>query len=72
MDYQSRDSRELQFYSVHGKIGQGSYQSPSVFNFYHKEYSAGHPSYNRNLTLNLNLTMTMTITITLIITINLA
>lgn len=41
LKYEGRDSRELQFYSIHDKIGQNAYQSPSVFNFYHKEYSAG-------------------------------
>ena len=40
-EYEGRDSRELQFASIHDRIGQMAYQSPSVFNFYHKEYSAG-------------------------------
>ena len=41
MEYEGRDSRELQLRSIEDRIGQNSYQSPSVFNFYHKEYTAG-------------------------------
>ena len=41
MEYEGRDSRELELYSIQDRIGQNAYESPSVFNFYHKEYSAG-------------------------------
>ena len=58
MEYKSKDAREVNLYYMDRKVGQASFASPTVFNFFLPEFTPPGPIYNANLTVKSQLSTT--------------